>query len=166
MKKCINVLSDFEKKILLVTSSQSASSIALPSEPLGKPDLTPWQIKIYILEKKFDYFLKLDLKKKKTNTQRRGMMLTIHNLQERKEWSPYGKKKTRGPQPTMLLCPWNSPGKNTGMGSHSFLQGIFLNQGSNMALSHCRQILFISVTKDCYILSKITLFLFGIFLFW
>ena len=22
-----------------------------------------------------------------------------------------------------LLCPWNSPGKNTGVGSHSFLQG-------------------------------------------
>ena len=27
-------------------------------------------------------------------------------------------------QPTRLLCPWNSPGKNTGMGSHSLLQGI------------------------------------------
>ena len=24
-----------------------------------------------------------------------------------------------------LLCPWNSPGKNTGVGSHSLLQGIF-----------------------------------------
>ena len=29
-----------------------------------------------------------------------------------------------------LLCPWNSLGKNTGGGSHSFLQGIFPNQGS------------------------------------
>ena len=27
--------------------------------------------------------------------------------------------------------PWNSPGKNTGVGSHSLLQGIFLTQGSN-----------------------------------
>ena len=26
-------------------------------------------------------------------------------------------------QPTRLLCPWNSPGKNTGMGCHSLLQG-------------------------------------------
>ena len=25
----------------------------------------------------------------------------------------------------IFLCPWNSPGKNTGVGSHSFLQGIF-----------------------------------------
>ena len=23
-----------------------------------------------------------------------------------------------------LLCPWNSPGKNTGVGCNSFLQGI------------------------------------------
>ena len=25
-----------------------------------------------------------------------------------------------------LLCPWDSPDKNTGVGSHSLLQGIFL----------------------------------------
>ena len=30
-----------------------------------------------------------------------------------------------------LLCPWDSPGKNTGMDSHSLLQGIFPTQGSN-----------------------------------
>ena len=32
--------------------------------------------------------------------------------------------------------------KNTGVGSHSFLQGIFLTQGSNLGLLHCRQILY------------------------
>ena len=32
------------------------------------------------------------------------------------------------------------PGKNTGMGSHFLLQGIFLTQGSNLGLLHCRQI--------------------------
>ena len=36
-----------------------------------------------------------------------------------------------GLKPTRLLCPWNFPGKNTGMGCHFLLQGIFLNQGSN-----------------------------------
>ena len=36
-----------------------------------------------------------------------------------------------GLEPTRLLCPWNSPGKNTGVGCHSFLQGIFLTQRSN-----------------------------------
>ena len=28
-----------------------------------------------------------------------------------------------GPEPVRDLCPWNSPGKNTGGGSHSLLQG-------------------------------------------
>ena len=44
-------------------------------------------------------------------------------------------------QPTRLLCPWNSPSKNTGMGYHFLLQGIFLFQGSNLSLLHFRQIL-------------------------
>ena len=44
--------------------------------------------------------------------------------------------------PTMLLCPWNSPGRNTGVGCHFLLQGIFPTQGSNLGLLHCRQILY------------------------
>ena len=32
--------------------------------------------------------------------------------------------------------------KNTGVGSHSVIQGIFLTQGSNSGLPHCRQILY------------------------
>ena len=43
---------------------------------------------------------------------------------------------------TRFLCPWNSPGKNTGEDSHSLLQGIFPTQGSNPDLLHCRQILY------------------------
>ena len=43
---------------------------------------------------------------------------------------------------TMLLCPWNSSGKNTRVGRPSLLQGIFLTQGSNPSLLHCRQILY------------------------
>ena len=38
-----------------------------------------------------------------------------------------------------LLCPWDSPGKNTGVGCHFLLQGIVLTQGSNVGLLHCRQ---------------------------
>ena len=45
-------------------------------------------------------------------------------------------------QPAWLLCPWNSPGQNTGVGSHSLLQGIFPAQGSNAGLLHCRWILY------------------------
>ena len=36
-----------------------------------------------------------------------------------------------GLQPVRLLCPWDFPGKNTGMGCHFFLRGIFLTQGSS-----------------------------------
>jgi len=33
--------------------------------------------------------------------------------------------------PTRLLCPWDSPGKNTGVGCHVLLQRIFPTQGSS-----------------------------------
>ena len=39
-------------------------------------------------------------------------------------------------------CPWDFPGKNTGVGCHSLLQGIFLTQGSNPCFLNCRQILY------------------------
>ena len=36
----------------------------------------------------------------------------------------------------------DSPGKNTGVGCHALLQGIFPAQGSNPDLPHCRRILY------------------------
>ena len=39
-----------------------------------------------------------------------------------------------GLQPTRLLCPWDFPGKNTGVGCHFPLGEIFLTQGSNLCL--------------------------------
>ena len=44
--------------------------------------------------------------------------------------------------PLGSFCPWNSPGRNTGVGCHSLLQGIFLNQRLNPGLLHSRQILY------------------------
>ena len=44
--------------------------------------------------------------------------------------------------PSRLPCSWNSPGKNTRVGFHSLLQGIFSTQGSNPSLLHCRQLLY------------------------
>ena len=35
-------------------------------------------------------------------------------------------------QPTRLLCPWDSPGKNIGVSCHFLLHGIFLSQGANL----------------------------------
>ena len=40
------------------------------------------------------------------------------------------------------LCPWDFPGKHTGVGCHFLLQGIFPSQESNPGLLHCRQILY------------------------
>ena len=39
-----------------------------------------------------------------------------------------------GLEPTRLLCPWDSPGKNTGVGCHALLQGLFLTQGLKLRL--------------------------------
>ena len=41
-----------------------------------------------------------------------------------------------------LLCPWDFPGKSTGVECHFLLQGIFPTQGSIPGLLHCRQTLY------------------------
>ena len=51
----------------------------------------------------------------------------------------------RGLQPTRLLCPWGSSGKNTGVGCRALIQGIFPTLGSNpcvLGLLHYRRILY------------------------
>ena len=45
-------------------------------------------------------------------------------------WRPHGL------WPPKLLCPWDSPGKHTGVDCHFLLQGIFPTQGSNPGLLH------------------------------
>ena len=45
-----------------------------------------------------------------------------------------GSLQPHGLWSTRLLCPRDSPGKNTGVGCHFLLQRIFLTQGSNSAL--------------------------------
>ena len=43
-----------------------------------------------------------------------------------------------GLQPGRLLCPWDFPAKNIEVDCHFLLQGIFLTQGTNLCLLHCR----------------------------
>ena len=53
-----------------------------------------------------------------------------------------------------LLCPWDSPGKDTGVGCRALLQGIFPTQGLNPHLLHplhCRQILYRWATGEARI---------------
>ena len=62
-------------------------------------------------------------------------------------------------RPRGLYSPWNSPGQNTGVGSLSLLQGIFLTQEWNQGLPHFRRILYQLVYQGspCVCLSSITL---------
>ena len=49
---------------------------------------------------------------------------------------------SRGLYPIRLLRLWDFPGKNTGVGCHFLLQGIFPTQGQNPCLLPCRQMLY------------------------
>jgi len=62
------------------------------------------------------------------------------------QWSPT--LWTPWTVPAKPLCPWDFPGKNTGVGSHSLLQEIFPIQGSNPGLLHCRHILYHWATSE------------------
>ena len=59
------------------------------------------------------------------------------NLVRSDSLQPYGL------QPFRILCPWDFPGKSTGVDCDFILQGIFSTQGSNLDLLHCRQILYL-----------------------
>ena len=53
--------------------------------------------------------------------------------------------------PARLLSLWDFPGRNTGVGCHFFLQGIFLIQGSNphlLGLCFVRRILYTGASKS------------------
>ena len=59
-----------------------------------------------------------------------------------------GKVKVAQSCPTLwdpidyIYSQWNSPGQNTGVGSHSLLQRIFPTQGLNPSIPHCGRILY------------------------
>ena len=54
-------------------------------------------------------------------------------------FSPVQLFAPHGLWPARLLCAWDSPGKNTGVGCHALLQGIVLTQGSNPLLLYLPQ---------------------------
>ena len=59
--------------------------------------------------------------------------------------------RPRGLQPAKLLCPQDFSGKNTGVGCHFLLQGIFPAQRLNPGLLHCRQTLYhLSLIVDLF----------------
>ena len=66
--------------------------------------------------------------------------------------------RPRGLQSTGLLSPCDSSGKNTGVGCHALLRGIFQTLGLNPDLPHCRRILY-RLSHQEYTLRKTRLFL-------
>ena len=48
------------------------------------------------------------------------------------------------------LYPWDFPGRNTGVGCHFLLQGIFPSQGSNPCLLHWQAESLLLATRECH----------------
>ena len=67
---------------------------------------------------------------------------------QRKAMPKNAQSESEVAQSCLTLCdlvgysPWDFPGKNTGVGCHFLLQGIFPTQGLNPGLPHCRQKLY------------------------
>ena len=59
-----------------------------------------------------------------------------------------------GLYPARLLCPWDSPGKNTGAGSLFLLQEFFLTQELNPGLLLCRWTLYCLSIREAPPLSQ------------
>ena len=72
----------------------------------------------------------------------RGSSQYIHCMRAKSLQSLSDSLRSHGQQPPRFLCPWNSPDKNTGVGCHDPLQGIFLTQGLNRVSWIARQILY------------------------
>ena len=71
------------------------------------------------------------------------LLPSSHSCCRKKKWLlGYVWLWPHGRQPARLLCPWDSPVKTTGVACHDLFQGIFLTQGLNPGLLHCREILY------------------------
>ena len=52
------------------------------------------------------------------------------------------------PWTARFLCPWNSPCKNTGVGIHSSIQGIFLIRGSNLISCSADRLFTVQIIRE------------------
>ena len=56
-------------------------------------------------------------------------------------------------RPTKLLCLWDFPGKNAGMGCHFLLQGIFRTEGSNPCILNWQADFYHWATREDHLIS-------------
>ena len=109
--------------------SPALQADALPSEPPGKPDRDGFMLKIYILMKKVLIF-----KWWKNYTSHTALWKCICIMWVK--WSCSVVSDSVWPQrrlPTRLPHPWDSPGKNTGVGCHFLLQCMKVKRESEVA---------------------------------
>ena len=71
-----------------------------------------------------------------------GSRWLIHVIRNWSWWSESSSVVSNSLLPHGPYGSWNSPGQDTGVGSHFLLQGIFPTKVSNPSLLHCRQILY------------------------
>ena len=84
----------------------------------------------------------LRMTQRNSNRSQTWMCIKIH-LERKWKWSHSVVSNSLGPrglQSSMLLHAWDFPGKNTGVGCHFLLQRIFLTQGWNLGLPHCKML--------------------------
>ena len=118
------------------------SKSGLPQSPISNKE-HPWNLLWREVTLSDDYFCLSTLSTQRNSqnygsivSHGQGLMVTLdgqsesHSVMSDPLW-PHG-----------LYSPRNSPGQNTGVGSHSLFQGIFPTQGSNPGVPHCRQILY------------------------
>ena len=123
---------------------------------------------VYILEISFHKTKRKEKKRKQEKNERdRGRQRERGREREKERKGKRKEKKCRqlssafeiihnsSVMPFRLLCPWDFPGKNTGVGCNFLLQGIFPIQGLKPGLRPCRQILYhLSYREDPVITSS------------
>ena len=82
--------------------------------------------------------------------QNRASCAELKDTAEKRKWKCWSFCLVRLLQLHGLVCPWDSPGKNTGGGCHFLLQGIFPTQGSKPGLLHCDQFSTIWATWEAH----------------
>ena len=155
IKNKIKLLPAWELPTIL-EESQTPRPVSLINEPFPFSGLTTLQCKI-LKTRKFCVISTV-------RRMRTSLIYLSTVLGKGRCWSP--KMKVKVTQSCLTLCNpmdcslpgssfrWDSPGQNTGVVRHFFLQGIFPNQGSNHTILLCRQILYYLSYQ--FIMSQVT----------
>ena len=125
-ESCNHHHNQFQDVLITPTRNLTCPQLSPPNLPISSPR----QLLIYFLSQQIYLFWTFHLHKQNHTlwSSVTGFFhLTVSNSVISESLQPHGL------QPARLLYPWNSPGKNTRVGSHSLLQGISPAQGLNLS---------------------------------